>query len=42
MRRLQEWDYFAAICSVKRQQGLYQGALVAQAAFSAFFIDVVR
>jgi biofilm PGA synthesis N-glycosyltransferase PgaC len=42
MCRLQEWDYFAAICSVKRQQGLYQGALVAQGAFSAFFTDVVR
>lgn len=34
--KMQEWDYFAAIASVKRQQGLYQGTLVAQGAFSAF------
>lgn len=42
MARLQEWDYFAAISSVKRQQGLYQGALVAQGAFSAFKTEAVR
>lgn len=36
MTRLQEWDYFLAIASVKRQQALYQGTLVAQGAFSAF------
>ncbi|MDR7419680.1 MAG: glycosyltransferase [Armatimonadota bacterium] len=34
--RLQEWDYFLAIASVKRQQSLYQGTLVAQGAFSIF------
>ncbi len=34
--RLQEWDYFLAIASVKRQQSLYQGTLVAQGAFSVF------
>lgn len=34
--RLQEWDYFLAIASVKRQQSLYQGTLVAQGAFSLF------
>lgn len=37
MTRMQEWDYFAAINSVKRQQALYQGTLVAEGAFSAFF-----
>lgn len=42
MTRMQEWDYFAAISSVKRQQGLYQGALVAQGAFSAFVTWAVR
>ncbi len=42
MTRLQEWDYYAAIASVKRQQGLFQGALVAQGAFSAFHTVVVR
>jgi poly-beta-1,6-N-acetyl-D-glucosamine synthase len=34
--RMQEWDYFIAINSVKRQQALYQGTLVAQGAFSAY------
>lgn len=34
--KLQEWDYFLAIGSVKRQQSLYQGTLVAQGAFSAY------
>jgi biofilm PGA synthesis N-glycosyltransferase PgaC len=42
MSRLQEWDYFVAISSVKRQQALYQGALVAQGAFSAFDTAAVR
>ena len=42
MTRLQEWDYYAAIASVKRQQGMYQGALVAQGAFSAYHTSVVR
>ena len=36
MARLQEYDYFLAIASVKRQQGLYQGTLVAQGAFSLY------
>ncbi|MDR7522858.1 MAG: glycosyltransferase family 2 protein [Armatimonadota bacterium] len=36
LTRLQEWDYFLAIASVKRQQSLYQGTLVAQGAFSIF------
>jgi poly-beta-1,6-N-acetyl-D-glucosamine synthase len=34
--RMQEWDYFIAINSVKRQQALYQGTLVAEGAFSAY------
>lgn len=42
MTELQEWDYFAAIASVKRQQGLFQGALVAQGAFSAFHRVAVK
>lgn len=28
--RIQEWDYFLGIASIKRLQGLYQGTLVAQ------------
>ena len=34
--RMQEWDYFLGIVSVKRMQGLYQGTLVAQGAFSLY------
>lgn len=34
--RLQEWDYFLGIASIKRLQGLYQGTLVAQGAFSLY------
>ncbi len=30
LARVQEWDYFLAIASVKRQQALFQGTLVAQ------------
>jgi biofilm PGA synthesis N-glycosyltransferase PgaC len=33
---MQEWDYFLAIASVKRQQALFQGTLVAQGAFSVY------
>src|SRR5207247_10779062 len=34
--RMHEWDYFLAISSVKRQQALFQGTLVAQGAFSVY------
>jgi len=40
--RLQEWDYFCAIASVKRQQGLFQGILVAQGSFSAFKTNLIK
>lgn len=40
--RMEEWDYFLAIASVKRQQALYQGTLVAQGAFSAYRTGAVR
>ncbi len=40
--RLQEWDYFLAISSIKRQQALFQGTLVAQGAFSVYRTKVVR
>lgn len=36
MTKLQENDYFLAISSVKREQGLFQGTLVAQGAFSLY------
>lgn len=42
LAQMQEWDYFCAIASVKRQQGLFQGTLVAQGAFSAFITDAIR
>lgn len=40
--KMQEWDYYCAISSVKRQQSLFQGALVAQGAFSAYHTVLVR
>ena len=40
--RMQEWDYFLGIASVKRMQGLYQGTLVAQGAFSLYRTDAVK
>lgn len=40
--RLQEWDYFLSIASIKRLQGLYQGTLVAQGAYSLYETKVVR
>lgn len=40
--RIQEWDYFLGIASVKRMQGLYQSTLVAQGAFSLYRAEAVR
>ena len=39
---MQEWDYFLGIASIKRMQGLYQGTLVAQGAFSLYRTEAVR
>jgi biofilm PGA synthesis N-glycosyltransferase PgaC len=36
LARIQAWDYFLGIASVKRQQALLQGTLVAQGAFSVY------
>ena len=36
LAREQDWDYFLGIASIKRQQGLLQGTLVAQGAFSMY------
>ena len=36
LSREQDWDYFLGIASIKRQQGLLQGTLVAQGAFSMY------
>jgi poly-beta-1,6-N-acetyl-D-glucosamine synthase len=40
--KLQEWDYFLGIASIKRMQGLYQGTLVAQGAFSLYKTEVLK
>lgn len=42
LTRLQEWDYFLGIASIKRTQGLYQGTLVAQGAFSLYKTEAGR
>lgn len=42
LAKMQEWDYFLGIASIKRLQGLFQGTLVAQGAFSLFKTDAVR
>ncbi len=34
--RAQQWDYFHGIAAVKRMQGMYDGTLVAQGAFSIY------
>jgi biofilm PGA synthesis N-glycosyltransferase PgaC len=42
LTRMQEWDYFLGIATVKRTQSLYEGTLVAQGAFSIYQTAVVR
>jgi len=41
LARLQEWDYFLGIASIKRMQGLYQGTLVAQGAYSLYKTEMI-
>ncbi|MBS4220936.1 glycosyltransferase [Bacillus sp. FJAT-49711] len=40
--KIQEWDYFLGIASIKRLQGLYQGTLVAQGAYSLYKTNSIR
>lgn len=40
--KMQEWDYFHGIASVKRIQSLYGGTLVAQGAFSLYETEEVK
>lgn len=40
--KIQEWDYFLGIASIKRLQGLFQGTLVAQGAFSLYETEAVK
>jgi biofilm PGA synthesis N-glycosyltransferase PgaC len=42
MTRMQQWDYRLGINGVKRMQGAYNSALVAQGAFSAYWVDDLR
>jgi biofilm PGA synthesis N-glycosyltransferase PgaC len=41
LARLQHFDYYLSIASIKRQQALLQGTLVAQGAFSLYRAEVV-
>ena len=40
--KLQSFDYFIGISSVKRLQSMYHGTMVAQGAFSLYRTDIVR
>ncbi len=40
--RMQDWDYLLGIASVKRQQSLVNGTLVAQGAFSVYSTSALR
>jgi biofilm PGA synthesis N-glycosyltransferase PgaC len=40
--RLQVWDYLLGIAAVKRVQGMFQGTLVAQGAFSGYRTGALR
>jgi len=42
LAKIQEWDYFLGIASIKRLQGLFQGTLVAQGAFSMYKTYAVK
>lgn len=42
LTKLQEWEYFLSIASIKRMQGMFQGTLVAQGAFSIYKTEVIK
>lgn len=42
MTKLQEWEYFLSIATIKRSQGLFQTTMVAQGAFSIYDTQLVR
>ena len=42
LAKMQEWDYFLGIASIKRLQGLYQGTLVAQGAYSIYKTECIK
>ena len=42
LAKIQEWDYFLSIVSIKRMQGMFQGTLVAQGAFSIYNTKITK
>lgn len=42
LTKLQEWEYFLSIATIKRSQGLFQTTMVAQGAFSIYKTDMVK
>lgn len=42
LTKMQEWEYFLSISSIKRMQGLFQSTLVAQGAFSIYNTDELK
>ncbi len=42
LTKMQEWDYFISMASIKKMQGLFQGTLVAQGAFSIYNTERIR
>ena len=42
LAKIQEWDYFLSIVSIKRMQGMFQGTLVAQGAFSIYNTQIIK
>lgn len=42
LAKIQEWDYFLSILSIKRMQGMFQGTLVAQGAFSIYDVGILQ
>ena len=42
LTKMQEWEYFLSIASIKRMQGLFQSVLVAQGAFSIYNTEAIQ
>lgn len=42
LTKMQEWEYFLSIATIKRVQGLFQSILVAQGAFSIYNTELIK
>ena len=42
LTKMQEWEYFLSIATIKRVQGLFQSTLVAQGAFSIYDTELAK